>query len=93
MVPDMTIGQYSVPFLLTIVLGLIYKFIPVIADRYKALVAIVFGVALAIVSMFFSAPETVTFQMWVNSVIGGLLIGASAVGLYEAQRTVTKPRE
>jgi hypothetical protein len=92
MVPDMTIGQYSVPFLLTIILTLVYKFIPVIPDKFKALLAGVSGVALAVLSMFYSAPVEITFQVWVNTIIGGFLIGMSAVGLYEATRTVTRPR-
>jgi hypothetical protein len=92
MVPDMTIGQYSVPFLLTIILTLVYKFIPVIPDKFKALLAGVSAVALAVLSMFYSAPVEITFQVWVNTIIGGFLIGMSAVGLYEATRTVTRPR-
>lgn len=92
MVPDMSIGQYSVPFLLTIILTLIYKFVPVIPDKFKAVIAGAVGIALAILAQFYSAPAEVTFQLWVNSIIGGFLIGMSAVGLYEVTRTVTKPR-
>ena len=92
MVPDMSIGQYSVPFLLTIILTLIYKFVPVIPDQFKAVFAGGTGIALAILAQFYSAPVEVTFQLWVNSIIGGFLIGMSAVGLYEATRTVTNPR-
>jgi hypothetical protein len=91
-VPDMSIGQYSIPFLLTIILTLVYKFVPVIPDKWKALLSGCFGVVLAILSMFYSAPVEITFQMWVNTIIGGFLIGMSAVGLYEATRTVTNPR-
>ena len=92
MVPEMTIGQYAVPFILTIIMGLIFKFIPVIQDRWKSLLTVVFAMVLAVISMYFTAPEVVTFQMWINTVIGGLLIGASAIGVYELQRSVTKPR-
>jgi len=92
MVPDMSIGQYSVPFLLTLILMLIYKFVPVIPDKFKALLAGAVGVSLAILSMYYSAPVEITFQTWVNTIIGGFLIGMSAVGLYEATRTVLNPR-
>jgi len=92
MVPYMSIGQYSVPFLLTIILTLVYKFVPIIPDKFKALIAGASGVGLAILAMFYSAPVEITFQLWVNTIIGGFLIGMSAVGLYEATRTVVKPR-
>lgn len=92
MVPEMTIGQYAVPFVLSIIMGLIYKFVPVITDRYKALLTVIIGVVLAVISMYYAGPETVTFQMWANSLIGGILIGAGAIGIYEVQRTVTRPR-
>ena len=92
MVPDMSIGQYSVAFLLTIILTLVYKFVPVIPDKFKALLAGCTGVVLAILAMFYSAPVEITFQVWVNTLIGGFLIGMSAVGLYETTRTIKNPR-
>jgi hypothetical protein len=92
MVPDMSIGQYSVPFLLTVILTLAYKFFPVIPDKYKAVIAGAAGIGLAILAQFYSAPVEVTFQVWINSIIGGFLIGMSAVGLYEVTRTVSNPR-
>ena len=90
----MTIGQYAVPFVLSIIMGLIFKFIPAITDRYKALLTVLFALVLAVVAMYFGLEEggMVTFRMWINSIIGGILIGASAIGVYEVQRTVTKPR-
>ena len=91
-IPDMSIGQYAVPVLLTVIMMLVYKFIPVIGDRYKAVLTMGVAVGLAIISMFYASPEAVTFQMWVNTIVGGIIIGAAAVGLYEGQRTVTKPR-
>lgn len=90
MVPEMSIGQYSLPVILTLVMALIYNFFPAISDRYKAMLTIGVGVVLAVVSMFYSMPEVVTFRMWVNTIIGGIFVGATAVGLYEGQKTVRK---
>lgn len=87
MIPDISIGQFSVVALLPIIMGLFYKFIPIINDRFKALTTIAVAVILSIISMFYSPPEAITFKVWVDTILAGIFIGASAVGLYEGQKT------
>jgi hypothetical protein len=93
MVPDLTIAGYAVPVILTVIMGLIFKFVPTIADRWKSLLTVIAAIGLAVVSMFYNAPEVeLTLQAWVETILGGILIGAAAIGIYEIQRAVAKPR-
>lgn len=89
---EITIGQLAVPVILMIILGIIYNLVPSIADRWKAPIAIVVGIALCIVAMFYN-EEAFTIQMWIEYILGGLVYGAAAVGLYEGvYRPFKSPR-
>ena len=88
---DITFGQYALPVILTVILGIVYKFLS-FGDKYKALLAVVIGMGLGILSIPYKGmPWTVVTT--VDALIYGLMVGASAVGLYELQRTVTNPRK
>lgn len=88
---EITFGQYAVPVILTVVLGVIYKLVTTIPDKWKALIAICCGIGLGMVAIpYNSLPFTVVNI--VDHTIYGLMTGASAVGLWELSRTVIKPR-
>jgi hypothetical protein len=90
-VPETNIGQYSLPVILSVLLGLVYKIFNLVEDRWKSLVAIVLGIGLGYLSLLYSgAPLTIPFIIQYG--LFGLMSGAAAVGLYEAQRSVLKPR-
>ncbi len=90
---DITLGQYGLPVLLTIFLALIYKFVPVeFPDKYKSLIAILVGIGLSLVAVWYKGLAW-TPVVIVDHVLYGLMLGASAVGIYELQRTATNPRE
>ena len=89
---EVSLGQYALAPLLTVILALIYKFVPVeFPDRFKALIAIGFAIGLSIAAAFYKGLD-ITFIVVVDYALHGLMLGASAVGIYELQRTVTKPR-
>lgn len=90
---ELAIGQISASVVLSIVLGLIYKTFTV-PDKYKAFIAIIIGIGLGIVAMYYYTPagQACTFKMCVDYVLSGFMTGATSVGLYEATRTVTNPR-
>jgi len=92
-VEEIKFGQYALPVILTVVLGIVYKVVPFpIPDRFKALVAVALGIGLSLLWVPYSGlPWTIVHV--VDYVLHGLMVGASAVGLYELQRTVTKPRK
>ncbi len=89
---EVTFGQYSLPVLLTVLMGVIFKFIP-IADRWKALLTIFVGTGLGILALAYAGkPWEVKFI--VDYLLFGFMAGASAVGLYEGvYRTTANPRE
>jgi uncharacterized membrane protein YadS len=89
---EISIGTYSLPVILTVVLGIVYKLFPVIGDSYKALVAVFIGALLGVVAMLYGA-ELVTAKIVIEYIIAGFMAGAAAVGLYEAQKAIRKPRE
>jgi len=89
---EVTIGTYSVPVLLTVLLGIIYKVIPTIPDKWKALVAICAGIAIGMMAMFYN-EAAFTGKVIIDYVLLGLMAGAASVGLYEGvYKTATKPR-
>ncbi len=90
---EVSLGKYALAPLLTIILALIYKFVPVeFSDKYKALIAIVLAIALSIVAALYKGLD-MSVVVIVDYSLYGLMLGASAVGIYELQRTATNPRE
>jgi len=87
---EIEFGPYAIPVILTVILGIIYKFVS-FSDKYKALIAVIIGVGLGILAIPYKAlPWTVVSI--VDHMIYGLMTGASAVGLWELSRTAIKPR-
>ena len=88
---EITFGGYAMPVVLSVFLGFFYKLVGAIPDRFKACVAVICGMALGNLGLAYKGLEwtvvnIVDYNLW------GFMAGASAVGLYELQRTVTKPR-
>ena len=77
-----TLGKYSLPVVLTILLGLIFKNIS-IKDSLKPFIATGCGVVLGVVAMFYNQPIDITFPMVVDYILVGAVAGTSATGIYE----------
>lgn len=90
---EMKLGGYGVSVILTVVMGLIYKFVPAIPDQFKALITIAIGLLLSIAAMFYAPPEVITFKTWIDYVVSGIFLGCGAIGVYEGARTLFKPRK
>jgi len=88
---EVSFGQYAVPVILTVVLAIVYKLVPNVPDKFKAVIAVVVGIVLGILAIPYNSLPWSAVNI-IDHAIYGLMIGASAVGLYELQRTVTKPR-
>jgi membrane protease YdiL (CAAX protease family) len=88
---SVNIGQYSLPVILSVALGLVFKWLNLVEDRWKSLVAIVIGVILGYVALLYSG-KPMTIPVIIEYGLFGMMSGAGAVGLYEAQRSITKPR-
>ena len=87
---EIKLGAYAIPVILTVVLGLVYRLVS-FRDKYKALLAVIVGIGLGLLSIPYKGiPWNIVTV--VDACIYGLMVGASAVGLYELQRTVTNPR-
>jgi len=90
---EVTIGTYSVPVLLTVLLGIVYKVVPAIPDKWKSLVAIGAGILIGVMAMFYNEPA-ITAKVIIDYILLGLMAGAASIGLYEGlYRTATNPRE
>lgn len=89
---EISIGHYSLPVILTVILGVVYKSVPTIPDRWKSLITIVVGLLLGIGAMFYTELP-VTPKLVIEYLLVGLMVGAAAIGLYEGQRTITNPRK
>lgn len=88
---EVTFGQYAVPVILTVVLGIVYRLVGTIPDKYKAVIAVGCGILLGLLAVPYNGLPWTVVNI-VDHVIYGLMVGASAIGLWELQRTVTKPR-
>lgn len=88
---EVTFGQYAVPVILTVVLGLIFKMVPAIPDKWKSLISVLCGIVLGLIAIPYNSMPWNVVNI-VDHAIYGLMVGASAVGLYELSRTVVKPR-
>lgn len=85
-------GGIAVSVILTVILGIIYKSTgDKIPDKYRALIAVSCGTFLGVLAIPYKGLEW-TVPTTVDYLIQGIMIGASAVGLYELQRTGTNPR-
>jgi hypothetical protein len=90
---EITIGAYSVPVLLTVLLGIIYKVVSVIPDKWKALISISAGILIGIAAMFYNEP-VMTAKVIIDYILLGLMAGAASIGLYEGVwKTATDPRD
>lgn len=89
---ELSIGAYSVPFILTIALQILYKVAgTTINDRWKSVFALLAGVGLGMIGMFYN-EAFIGFKSIIDYGLGGLIDGCAAVGLYEVQRSALRPR-
>jgi len=77
-----TLGKYSLPVVLTVLLGLIFKNVS-ISDSLKPFIAAGFGIVLGVAALFYNEPEVITFPLVVDFVLAGVIAGTSATGIYE----------
>jgi uncharacterized membrane protein len=89
---DLGIGQYTAPVIIMVILSVIYKALPSIADRFKPLISILVGLGVGFLVMVY-AVEDYTIKVVIMYSLEGIMAGAAAVGIYEIQRTVRKPRD
>lgn len=79
---EINFGQYSLPVIITVFLSIVFKVLPGVADGAKPFIAIILGMALGIVGIFYAGLQP-TFPVVVDHVLYGLMTGAAAVGLWE----------
>lgn len=88
---EVMLGKYAIAPLMTVLLAVIYKVVNVeVGPRIKPLIAIALGVGLAVIAIPYNGLEWTVINI-VDHLIYGLMLGASAVGLYELQKSVKKP--
>lgn len=90
---EVQLGQYGIPVLITIFLMVVYNFAgDKIPKRARPLIAIGLGVFLSLLSIGYSSLDY-TFVNIIDYVLYGIMMGASASGLYEGQKALRKPKE
>lgn len=90
-VQEPTLGAYSVPLILTVVMAIVYKNFTTIPDRWKSTITIVIGILLSVVAMFYEG-DTSTIKNIVDHILYGFMQGSAAVGIWEGFRSAAKPR-
>ena len=86
---QMMLGKYSLPFILSIILGLIYKRADTIPNDLKPYISMAVGCGLGIAAMFYNeAYSTIAFPMIADYVLEGGIAGSAAVGIYEMSKAV-----
>lgn len=87
---EITFGKYALPVILMVILSLIYKVIA-INKGWKPIIAVCLGILLGILGIVYNGYDW-TAKIVIDHVLYGLMMGASAVGLYEIQAKVKRPR-
>jgi len=77
-----TLGKYSLPVVLTVILGLFFKNIS-IKDSFKPFIAVGCGIILGVMALFYSEPDSMSFPLVVDFLLAGAIAGTSATGIYE----------
>lgn len=88
---ELALAGYGLPLILMVVLGVVYKVVPAVPDRYKALIAVAVGIGLGLVTIVYEGVGW-NAKTVIEGVLSGLMTGAASVGLYEVSRTKVKPR-
>ena len=81
---DVNIGQYAIPIIMTVLLGLVYGTFD-IENRLKPWIAVVLGVVLGMVAMLYRELPWTPVNV-IDHVFYGIMTGASAVGLHEVKK-------
>ena len=94
---EIMIGKYSVSFILTILLAWVFGLFAddpaSISNRVKKAVAVLAGIALSILAMFYQITQaaiTLTLPTVVDYTISGFLIGAASIGINQLMKSETK---
>jgi len=85
---EVNLGQYALPFLLTILLAFAFK--PLdncdgtskLKDWQKGYIAATLGIAIGIVAMFYKGGQ-INFTTWVDFILYGFVQGTSAIGIFK----------
>ena len=90
---ELQIGMYTVPVILTVALGIIYHVAgESLPNRAKPVLAIAIGVGLGMLALVRAGLPWDMVNV-IDHGLYGFMSGAAAVGLYEIQRAVRRPRE
>jgi len=89
---ELMIGKFAASLILTVFLGIIYKMVESIPDKWKSLIAVLMGIGLGMAAMEYAGKPWI-FVNIVDYGLKGLLVGAGAIGLYEIGRIAYKPRQ
>uniref|UniRef100_A0A6M3LSS7 Putative holin n=1 Tax=viral metagenome TaxID=1070528 RepID=A0A6M3LSS7_9ZZZZ len=81
---DLSFGQYTLPFILTMISMFLFRVVPQIPDRLKAVVTVCLGVALGYLWLHYMGVEC-TVKSVMDSLFYGFVQGCAAVGIYELQ--------
>jgi hypothetical protein len=87
---EITFGPYAAPVILTVVLGVIYKFIN-FSDRWKVGIAVLCGIGLGFLAIAYQGLQWTVVTI-VDYAIYGLMLGASSIGLHQLQKQARKPK-
>ena len=85
---EIRLGQYAIPVLISLFLGIIFNFAP-IGDRYKPLIAIGLGLCLGIIAIRYHG-QAWTLVVIIDYVLYGIMAGCGAIGLYEGQKALRR---
>jgi hypothetical protein len=83
----LNIGKYSIPFLLTMALAVIYSFAPSASDRMKNGIALLAGIGLGLLGLYYGywqGKVVIGPVVLIDYIIYGFLQGAAAVGLWKS---------
>ena len=94
---EIMLGKYSVSFILTILLAWVFGLVTdnpdTISNRIKKAIAVLAGIGLSILAMFYQISTgelLLTLPNAVDYIISGFLIGAASIGINQLMKPEVK---
>ena len=80
---EIQFGEYALPLVLMVILGLFYRFVGTeVNNRWKSLIAVIAGIGLGVAGIAYN-EQPWTAKVIIDYALYGFMQGAAAVGLWE----------
>jgi len=92
MTGEITFGEFTLSSVVVVLLGVTFQAVPQIPDRFKNLIALLFGLGLGLLGVICQelawTPKIITLHC-----VAGVMYGVGAIGTYHVVKKPEKPED